>query len=129
MKSEVAAVRIQKNLRRCKARKDFKEIKSSAVVMQSCLRGMASREYLRSRKQNKAAVMIQVIYFASCIGLYYLVSYSSHSERMIESETSRPLGDVTVLSQIIRGLRKHQLFRRADGGAELPVRILGKSRR
>ncbi|EXC31921.1 Myosin-J heavy chain [Morus notabilis] len=58
-KREAAAVKIQKNLRRCVARKDFHRIKSSAIVLQTGLRAMVSRDDFRYRRQSKAAVILQ----------------------------------------------------------------------
>ncbi|KAM6565183.1 hypothetical protein CsatB_025181 [Cannabis sativa] len=58
-KREVAAVKIQKNLRRTLARKDYKQIKSSAIVLQTGLRAMVSRDEFRSRRQSNAAIVLQ----------------------------------------------------------------------
>ncbi|KAF4387174.1 hypothetical protein G4B88_024746 [Cannabis sativa] len=58
-KREVAAVKIQKNLRRTLARKDYKQIKSSAIVLQTGLRAMVSRDEFRFRRQSNAAIVLQ----------------------------------------------------------------------
>lgn len=44
------------------AKKSYKELYFAAVFIQSGIRGMASRDELRFQRQNKAAIMIQVLY-------------------------------------------------------------------
>ena len=54
-------VKIQKNMRRCMARKNFHNTKSSALVLQTGLRAMVSRDDFRFKRQSKAVVTLQVI--------------------------------------------------------------------
>lgn len=44
----------------CLARQAYKNLCSSAVSIQTGLRGMTARDELRYRKQTKAAVILQV---------------------------------------------------------------------
>ncbi|CAN1844963.1 XI-E [Linum perenne] len=62
MRREDAAVKIQKNLRRQVARRTYSDTKSSAVVLQTALRAMASREYFYRRLETKSATRIQAIW-------------------------------------------------------------------
>lgn len=43
------------------ARKAYKELYSSAVSIQTGMRGMAARNELRFRRQTRAAIVIQVL--------------------------------------------------------------------
>lgn len=61
MKREAAAVKIQKHVRRYEARKGYKKLHISALLLQTGLRAMAARKEFRFRKQTKAATIIQVI--------------------------------------------------------------------
>ena len=63
MRREAACLKIQKDLRMCVASKAYKRLLSSAVTIQSGLRGMAARHELDFRRQTRAAVVLQVIYF------------------------------------------------------------------
>ena len=60
----MAAVKIQKNLRRQLARRAYTDIRISALVVQTGFRAMAARKDFRFREQTKAATVIQVIYLA-----------------------------------------------------------------
>lgn len=44
------------------ARKSYSELSFAAVSIQSGMRGMASRDEIRFQRENKAAIMIQVVY-------------------------------------------------------------------
>ena len=54
-------MKIQKNLRRYQARKIYRKLHLSVLVLQTGLRSMAARSEFRFRKQTKAATFIQVI--------------------------------------------------------------------
>lgn len=60
MRKEAAAVKIQKHFRRYHARKKFRGLHISVLVLQTGLRAMAARKEFRFRKQTKAATIIQV---------------------------------------------------------------------
>lgn len=60
MKKEAAAVKIQKHVRRYHARKKFRSLHMSVLVLQTGLRAMAAHKAFRFRKQTKAAIIIQV---------------------------------------------------------------------
>lgn len=60
MRREAASVKIQKYSRMCLARKDYHKLRSSAISIQTGLRGMAAHNDLRLMKQTKAAIVIQV---------------------------------------------------------------------
>lgn len=62
LRREAASLRIQTNVRMHLSRKAYKELWSSAVSIQTGLRGMAARDELRFRRQNKAAIIIQVTF-------------------------------------------------------------------
>lgn len=62
MRREEAAVKIQKNLRRQIAKKDYGKTKSSAVTLQSGVRTMAARHEFRYKLKTKAATVIQVLF-------------------------------------------------------------------
>lgn len=66
MRREAAAVKIQKHTRRYRARKAYKALHVSGLVLQTGLRAMAARKQFRFRKQTKASIIIQVIYKISC---------------------------------------------------------------
>lgn len=60
MRREAASLRIQRDLRMHLARKAYKELCSSAVSIQTGIRGMAVRNELRFRRQTRVAMIIQV---------------------------------------------------------------------
>lgn len=62
MKREEAAIKIQKNLRRQIAKKDYGKTKSSAVTLQSGVRTMVARHEFRYKLTNRAATVIQVLF-------------------------------------------------------------------
>lgn len=63
MRRENACLTIQKELRKFVKRKAYKNLFSSAVTLQSGLRGMAARNELKFRQQTKATIIIQVSWF------------------------------------------------------------------
>lgn len=60
MRREASSLMIQRDLRMFLARKAYKELHSSAVFIQTGMRGMASRIELRFRRQTRAAIILQV---------------------------------------------------------------------
>lgn len=60
MRREAAAVKIQKNVRRHKARESYLLLQAATVTLQTGLRAMSARKEFRFRKETKAAVHIQV---------------------------------------------------------------------
>ncbi|KAG2243722.1 hypothetical protein Bca52824_094450 [Brassica carinata] len=62
LRREAAVLEIQRDIRMHLARKSYKELHFAAVSIQSAIRGMASRDELRFQRQNKAAILIQVLY-------------------------------------------------------------------
>jgi len=60
MRKEAAAVKIQKNMRRHKARESYLQLQSAAITLQTGLRAMSACKEFRFRKETKAAVHIQV---------------------------------------------------------------------
>lgn len=60
MRREAACLRIQRDLRMYFARQAYKEFCSSAVSIQTGMRGMVARNELRFRRQTRAAIIIQV---------------------------------------------------------------------
>lgn len=60
MRREASSLMIQRDLRMYLARKAYKELHSSAVSIQTGMRGMAVRIELRFRRQTRAAIIIQV---------------------------------------------------------------------
>ena len=60
MRRESSSLMIQKDWRMHVARKAYKDLYSSAVSIQTGMRGMAARIELRCRRQTKAAIVIQV---------------------------------------------------------------------
>lgn len=60
MRREASSIRIQKDLRKHLARKAYNQLCSSAVSVQTGMRGMAARNELRFRRQTRAAIIIQV---------------------------------------------------------------------
>lgn len=61
MKREGAAIKIQKNLRRHLARKNYAKLMSCAIVLQIGLRAMAAHDEFRYRRETKAGIIIQVV--------------------------------------------------------------------
>lgn len=60
LRREASSLMIQRYFRMHVARKAYKELCSSAVSIQTGMRGMAARTELRFRKQTRAAIVIQV---------------------------------------------------------------------
>lgn len=60
MRREASAVKIQKNVRRHKARVSYLQLQEAAITLQTGLRAMSARKEFRFRKETKAAVHIQV---------------------------------------------------------------------
>lgn len=60
-------MKIQKNVRRYQARKTYRRLHLSVLVFQTGLRSMAARKEFRFRRQTKAAILVQVIPFKTCI--------------------------------------------------------------
>lgn len=60
MRREASSLRIQRDLRMHLARKAYNELCSSAISIQTGMRGMAARSELRFRRQTSAAIVIQV---------------------------------------------------------------------
>lgn len=63
MRREAASIRLQKHMRAHKARKSYTKLQASAVVIQTGIRAMASRNEYRYRRRTKAAIIVQVINF------------------------------------------------------------------
>ena len=62
MRREAATIKVQKNQRRHQARRSYKLLNASVLVVQTALRAMAARNEFRFKKQSTAAVKIQVIW-------------------------------------------------------------------
>lgn len=60
LRREDASIRIQKYARSHAARKSYKKLRSSAIVIQTGLRAMAARNEYRHKRRTKAAIIIQV---------------------------------------------------------------------
>lgn len=60
MRREVASMKIQKYSRRYTSRNAYKSVCSSAVSIQSAMRGLAARNELKFRRRKRAAISIQV---------------------------------------------------------------------
>lgn len=69
MRREAASIRIQKYLRAHIARKSYTQLQASAIVFQTGLRAMATRNEFRYRRRTKAATIVQVITFLMDGGL------------------------------------------------------------
>ena len=97
MRREAAAVKIQKNMRRHKARESYLQLQAAAITLQTGLRAMSARKEFRFRKETKAAVHIQVRDFQlSCYSNFristlivsffnypYFISFNDHLIDMI----------------------------------------------
>ena len=62
MRREAASIRIQKHLRAHIARKSYTQLKASAIVIQTGLRAMATRNEFRFKRRTKAATIVQVLF-------------------------------------------------------------------
>lgn len=62
MRREAASLIIQKQFRMYLSKCAYKTIYTTAVCIQSAIRGMAARNELRFRKWTQAAIVIQVGY-------------------------------------------------------------------
>jgi myosin-5 len=62
MRRVAAAIKVQKNQRMHQARRSYKHLNASVLVVQTALRAMAARNTFRYKKQSKAAVKIQVVF-------------------------------------------------------------------
>lgn len=60
LRQDASSLIIQRFFRMHIARKEYKEFYSSAISIQTGMRGMAARCELRFRKQTSAAIVIQV---------------------------------------------------------------------
>lgn len=66
-------------MRKYAARKAYKRLHASVLILQTGLRTMAARNQFRLRKRTKAAVMIQVIVEYYMIEMIHLLSiYDIH---------------------------------------------------
>lgn len=63
MRREAASIKIQKHVRACAARKSYMKLKTAAIVIQTGMRAMAARNEFRNRRRDKAATIVQVLYF------------------------------------------------------------------
>lgn len=63
MRREDAAIKIQTKARGHSARMSYKNLRISAVMVQTCLRAMACRKEFGFKKQSTAATMIQVSFW------------------------------------------------------------------
>lgn len=72
MRREAASMRIQKHCRLYLARNAYKNLCSSAVSLQSGVRGMAARNELKFKKQKRAAIIIQVNFIFCSYENYHL---------------------------------------------------------
>lgn len=75
MRREASSVMIQRDWRMHVARKAYKELYSSAVSIQTGMRGMAARSELRFRRQTKAAIIIQVRQSLCCANIFLRCEY------------------------------------------------------
>lgn len=53
-------MKIQKHYRMYLARNAYQKVYSSAVLIQTCMRGMDARNELKFRKRTRAAIIVQV---------------------------------------------------------------------
>lgn len=60
MRREAASVKIQKHYRMYLARNAYWKLYCSAVLIQTCMRGMDALNELKFRKQMRAVIIIQV---------------------------------------------------------------------
>lgn len=60
-KRDVAALKIQKNIRQRLARKEYFNVKVCAIQLQTGIRAMASHQLFRHKKKSKEAAPAQVI--------------------------------------------------------------------
>lgn len=77
LKRQAAVVKIQKNIRRYQARKRYRKLHLSMLVLQTGLRAMAARRECRLRKRTKAAIYVQVKHLETCIPLKSVCMLSS----------------------------------------------------
>ncbi|KAH9626895.1 hypothetical protein KSS87_002295, partial [Heliosperma pusillum] len=71
MRREASSVKIQKDLRRHLSRKSFRTLQFSALTLQAGARVMAARNEFRSKRQEKAAVIIQALWRSYLSFTYY----------------------------------------------------------
>lgn len=67
LRREASSLMIQRFFRMHVAKKAYNELYSSAVSLQTGMRGMAARSELRFRKQTRAAIVIQVKLFENTL--------------------------------------------------------------
>lgn len=60
MKRDAAAIHIQKQARAHMARRSYKTLQASAIVIQTGIQAVAARNIYRHRRRTKAATIIQV---------------------------------------------------------------------
>ncbi|KAF3985705.1 hypothetical protein FT663_04912 [Candidozyma haemuli var. vulneris] len=89
-----SAVMIQKNLRRNFHRKQYLDIRSSLVNLESLVRGYCTRRRVQHEKENAAAVMIQTL-------------LRSH---LIKDRVKRAIGSVLTLQNALRGYQARRVF-------------------
>lgn len=103
IRREAAAKKIQKNIRRYEARKAYKKLHVSALILQTALRAIAARKEFRLRKQTKASIIIQVL-VKSYIDLDHLLgSLVFNILNSFSQKICRLGGSATKLRYIIGG--------------------------
>jgi len=60
MRRDAASIRIQKHARGHSARKAYRQVYESAIVIQTGIQAMAARNEHRFRRETKASIIIQV---------------------------------------------------------------------
>ena len=65
----VAAIILQKYVRRLLLQRNYQEACSAALLIQSCIRGFIARRYFSAIREQKAALVIQVHLLSSPFAL------------------------------------------------------------
>jgi hypothetical protein len=65
MRETAAAIILQKHIRRLILQRNYQEACSAALLIQSCIRGFIARRYFSTIREQKAALVIQVLLLTS----------------------------------------------------------------
>lgn len=63
MRREAAAIKIQKYLRQYQCQTAYKQLRTSALALQTGFRAMVAHNQFRFKRQTKGATIIQVLHF------------------------------------------------------------------
>ncbi|XP_065852496.1 uncharacterized protein [Euphorbia lathyris] len=128
MKREAGAIKIQKHVRRYEARKAYKNLHVSALLLQTGLRAMAAHKEYKFKLQTKAATIIQTRWRCHRAFLYYkrlqreaIVSQTRWRLEMASVDSERPRADEIKEETHKKVEQLQESLQRLEGNMPLPI--------